>query len=293
MSVFAIEGPTDPDIPLVLDSPHSGSDYPADFRPAVGPRIYRRAEDMDVEVLFGAAPALGAPLLHALFPRVYVDVNRARSDIAAEAMEGDPPFEPRPGPKAALGKGVIWTAAPPGPHGQGEGQGEGRPTPLYDAPLPAAEVEGRLARYWDPYRARLTDLLRGVRERHGRVHYIDCHSMQAVSTAMHEEGAGRPRADIVLGDRDGASCDPAFTALARDALAAEGFEVAVNDPYKGADLVAAHGRPGEGVHALQIEVNRRLYMDEAGLERTDAFDATRERLGRALATIASGLRGPG
>ena len=283
MSVVAIEGPTDPDIPLVLDSPHSGSDYPTDFRPAVGAETYRRAEDMDVEILFGDAPALGAPLLHALFPRIYVDVNRARNDIAADAMAGGPPFELRPGPKAALGKGVVWTAAPPEPGG------EGAPPPLYDRPLAARQVEDRLARYWDPYRSRLADLLRAVRERHGRVHYIDCHSMQAVSTAMHEEGAGRPRADIVLGDREGASCDPAFTALARGALEAEGFDVAVNEPYKGADLVAAHGRPAEGVHALQIEVNRRLYMNEAALERTAEFDATRIRLHRALAAIVEGL----
>ncbi|MEM7694931.1 MAG: N-formylglutamate amidohydrolase [Pseudomonadota bacterium] len=279
MSILEVLGPEAADTPLVLDSPHSGSAYPADFVTAVPMEQVRRAEDFDVHALFGTAPALGVPLLHALFPRIYVDVNRTEADIDPASITGALPFAPAPSAKAALGKGVIWMEAPPPP----------ARTPLYEAPLPAAAAVARLSAYWQPYRARLSALLHAVRARHGRAFYLDCHSMQSVSTAMHEEGAGLPRPEIVLGDRDGTTCAPNFTRLVAEALTAAGFEVAVNAPYKGADLVVAHGRPSEGFHALQIEVRRDLYMDEVSVTRSARFDDTRDRLGLALKTIRDGV----
>ena len=264
MSVIALEGPQDPDVPLLVDSPHSGDVYPDDFQPLVGPDRYRRAEDMDVDVLLGAAPTLGVPLLHALFPRIYVDVNRALADISPDAMTPPFPFQPLPSAKARLGKGVIWMEAPPVPSATGD-----QPTsPLYAGPLSGEAVAHRLATYWTPYRTRLSELLAAIHARHGRAFYLDGHSMQSVSTAMHEEGAGKPRPDVVLGDRDGTSCDPAYTG-ARQAgcWRLQGFEVSVNEPYKGADLTISHGRPGQGYHALQIELRRDLYMDETTMAR--------------------------
>lgn len=275
--LFAIEGPQDPSVPLVLDSPHSGTYYPPEFQPIVGPMVYRRAEDMDVDVLFDAASGLGLPMLKALFGRIFVDVNRARDDIDPASIEGTPRAPCAPSAKAELGKGVVWMAAPP----------DGGP--LYSGRLNASDVEARLATYWDPYRAALSDLLAGVHAAHGKVYYIDCHSMQAVSTGMHEEGVGKRRADIVLGDRKGQSCAPEFTALAAQALEIEGFDVAINIPYQGADLVISHGNPAGGFHALQIEVNRRLYMDEVKLTRNACFEETRARLGRALGAIKQGI----
>lgn len=277
--LFAIDGPRQPSTPLVLDSPHSGKFYPPGFAPAVGPMVYRRAEDMDVDVLFDAASGLGLPMLKAHFGRIFVDVNRARQDIDAASLDGTPHAPCAPSAKAELGKGVVWMAAPP----------DGGP--LYAGRLNASDVEARLATYWDPYRNALKDLLAGVHAAHGKVYYIDCHSMQAVSGSMHEEGVGKQRADIVLGDRKGQSCAPAFTALAARALEGEGFEVSVNIPYQGADLVISHGNPTGGFHALQIEVNRRLYMDEVQLTRTAQFEETRARLGRALGAIKQGVAG--
>ena len=279
MSVFALEGPETPLVPLVIDSPHSGFAYPADFAPAVPPARYRRAEDFAVDALFGDAPALGIPLLKALFPRIYVDVNRARSDIAAASVTGPLPFEPDPSAKAALGKGVIWMQAPPPPE----------MTDLYPVPLGAAAVIHRLDTYWTPYRDALAGLLGRVHTAHGRVYYIDCHSMQSVSTEMHEEGAGVARPEIVLGDRDGTSCEPAFTKRAVRLLEAQGFEVSVNVPYKGADLVVSHGDPAAGFHALQIEVRRNLYMDEATQTRSTAFDDVRARFGAFLGALRDEL----
>ena len=287
MNALALEGPENPDVPLVLDSPHSGTDYPDDFVPLVGPERYRRAEDTDVDALFAGAPAAGVPLLKALFPRIYVDVNRARDDVAPDAMTEPHPFEPRPSAKARLGKGVIWTDAPPVPNASGDEPA----APLYAGPLTGDEVTRRLSTCWTPYRTRLSELLDAVHARHGRVFYLDCHFMQSVLTAMHEEGAGRARPDIVLGDRDGTSCDPAFTALVGRLAEARGFEVSVNVPYKGADLTVSHGRPGEGRHALQIELKRALYMDELTLARNARFDDTRDRLTGIVEGIVAALRG--
>lgn len=279
MPVFAVEGPEDPDIPLVIDSPHSGDAYPADFTPEVGPERYRRAEDTFVDLLYADAALLGVPLLKALFPRIYVDVNRARSDIDASSVTGPLPFTPAPTAKARLGKGVIWMDAPPPPE----------MTPLYATPLASGAVIHRLDNYWTPYREALAALLNRVHARHGRVHYVDCHSMQSVSTEMHEEGAGIVRPEIVLSDRDGTSADPAFTDLVRQLLEREGFEVSLNNPYKGADLVTSHGAPAAGWHAVQIEIRRNLYMDETTLWPNARFEGTKARLGAFVAALREEL----
>lgn len=260
--------------PLVLDSPHSGRTPPADFAPACGPEAWRRAEDMDVDQLMASAPAIGLPLVAAAFPRIYLDVNRARDDIEPATIKGSLAFTPRPSAKAALGKGLVWLAVPP------DGQ------PLYAAPLTAAEIEARIARCWHPYHAALAATLDAVHERFGKAYHLNCHSMQAVSNAMHEEGPGRPRPDIVLSDRLGTTCDPAFTAAARAILEGLDFHVQVNDPYQGAEIVRRHGHPQRGRHSLQLELNRRLYMEEATLARTDRFSETQGRLATFLAELA-------
>jgi N-formylglutamate deformylase len=264
--------------PLVLDSPHSGSFYPDDFRPACGPEQYRRAEDMAVDVLFEAAPASGAVLLAARFGRIYCDVNRAMADLEPTSVRGELGMALRPTAKARLGKGVIWQAVPP----------EGGP--LYDVPLEAAAVRRRLDKCWLPYHASLAALLDETQARFGRVFHLNCHSMQAVSNVMHEEGAGSARPDIVLSDRDGATAGLAFRETARRLLEVEGFAVAINDPYKGAEIVRRHGDPARGRHSLQLEINRRLYMDETRLERNGAFAATQARLGRFLTALAAAVQ---
>lgn len=261
--------------PLTLDSPHSGSAYPQDFRPAVGPERYRRAEDMDVDVLFDAGPRLGLPMLAALFPRIWLDVNRAPDDLAPEDVHGA--IHLRPSAKARLGKGVIWTAAPPG--------GDR----LLHGPLPAGEVHRRIEWFWRPYHAALDALQAASAARFGRSWHLNLHSMQSVSTAMHEEGAGKARPEIVLSDRDGQTCAPAFIRAAAEILTGLGFVVAINDPYKGAEIVRRLGRPAEGLHALQIEVNRALYMDEATRSRNARFEDTRARLGLFLERLAARL----
>jgi N-formylglutamate amidohydrolase len=256
--------------PLVLDSPHSGTVYPEDFDPLQPPSRYRRAEDMYVDELFSAAPDLGMPLLAARFGRIYCDVNRAFDDLAPETLADGDELVLAPSAKARLGKGVVWTATPP----------DG--APLLASALPRSDYEARLERCWRPYHAALADLLAETRGAAGGVYHLDLHSMQPVANAMHEDETGGLRPDIVLSDREGRSCSAGFIAQARRILLDLGFSVAINDPFKGAEILRQHGNPDAGVHSLQMEVNRALYMDVESFEKTADFSNTRERLTRFL-----------
>jgi len=256
--------------PLVLDSPHSGTVYPEDFDPLQPPSRYRRAEDMYVDELFSAAPDLGMPLLAARFGRIYCDVNRAFDDLAPETLADGDELVLAPSAKARLGKGVVWTATPP----------DG--APLLASALPRSDYEARLERCWRPYHAALADLLAETRGAAGGVYHLDLHSMQPVANAMHEDETGGLRPDMVLSDREGRSCSAGFIAQARRILLDLGFSVAINDPFKGAEILRQHGNPDAGVHSLQMEVNRALYMDVESFEKTADFSNTRERLTRFL-----------
>lgn len=259
-------------LPLVLDSPHSGTHYPADFEHLPPRSVVRRAEDTHVEALYAEAPAAGATLIEALFPRAYIDPNRHVSDLDPAVVE-----EPWPGPlapsrKTELGIGLVWRLA----HG---GQ------PMYARPLAVAEIERRIALYYEPYHAALADAIDACHRRFGAVWHLDCHSMPAVGDAMSDD-PGRARADFVLGDRDAATCEPEFTTFVAATLSGMGYEVAINDPYKGVEIVRRHGRPAERRHSLQIEVNRRLYMNETTLERTAGFAALQADLARLIEALA-------
>lgn len=249
--VLTVRGAETQALPLVFDSPHSGNDYPDDFNHAADPVRLRHAEDTHVADLWQGAVAAGAVLLEAHFPRSYVDANRAPDDMDPAQIEGPYPATLNPTVKSQLGIGLCWTRVPPG--------GE----PLYTRRLTADEVAARVARYHRPYQVRLRALLDDSHTRWGAAWHINCHSMQEVASAMSTQARGTPRPDFVLGDRDGAACEPGLTETVRGFLEARGYSVAVNDPYKGMELIRANGDPSAGRHSMQIEVNRKLYMDEA------------------------------
>ena len=263
-------------IALVLDSPHSGTEYPDDFEHLPPRAVVRQAEDTHVAELYAAAPRFGATLVEALFPRAYIDPNRALADmdtaLLADAWRG--PLSPSH--KTELGIGLIWRLA----HGG---------VPMYARPLTVAEVERRIAQCYEPYHAAVTAALDERHRQFGAVWHINCHSMPAVGDVMSDD-PGRPRADFVLGDRDGSTCEAELTAFVAAALSDLGYEVAINDPYKGVELVRRHGRPAERRHSLQIEINRRLYMDERTLAKTAGFTVLQANLGRLLASLASYVR---
>ena len=251
---FLVHGPTPAQRPVVLDSPHSGARFPADFGAAVTEFDLRDGEDSFIDALWRPATERGIPLLAAQFARTYLDLNRHAGDIDLALMDAPWPDLHQPSGKAAIGKALLWRTLDDG-------------RPIYDRLLPAAEVQARIARCHRPYHQALRGLMDAAHGRFGVVYHLNCHSMNAVSGVMGAGGAGIARADMVLGDRDGSTCAPAFTAFVREVLAAQGYDVRINDPFKGVELVRAHADPAAGRHSLQLEVNKRLYMDEATRER--------------------------
>jgi len=248
--------------PLVLDSPHSGVNYPADFRSRCELHVLRRAEDTHVEKLYDFAPGLGAAWIEALFPRSYLDANRnlTELDVALIADGWNEPVASDPATlaKVRLGKGLIWRLTD---------QGE----PLYDRKLTAAEVRSRIERCWKPYHQAVEGAIAAAHARHGYSIHLNCHSMPAISSAYSTDFPGLVHADFVIGDRDGSTAAPALSQRICDVLRGFGYEVAYNHPYKGVELVRRYGDPGAQRHSIQIEVNRKLYMDEASLEPNEGF----------------------
>ena len=256
--VLCIHGPRLAWLPLVLDSPHSGTRMPADFGAALPESDLRDGEDCFIDELYLPAAERGIPLLAAQFPRTYLDPNRHAGDIDTDLLDAPWPDALVPSGKARIGKSLVWRTLDDG-------------RPIYNRKLTVQELRQRIARCHAPYHQALRGLLQAAHARHGVVYHLNCHSMNAVSGAMGEGGAGQPRADMVLGDRDGTTCAPAFTAFVREVLVAQGYTVKVNDPFKGVELVRAHSNPAAGFHSLQLEVSKRLYMDQATLQTHAGF----------------------
>lgn len=263
-------------LPLLFDSPHSGWQRPADWAPCASEAQLATSWDAYVDELFAAAPEHGAALLRAHFPRSFVDLNRARDDLDPELVEGPLPFVPRPTGKSRVGMGVLRRLALPD-------------VPVYAAPLPAAQVLGWLETYYDPYHATLRARIDSLHARFGLVRHVDCHSMKSVGNAMNDD-AGRARPDFVVSDRDGTTADPAFTGFVAGCLRRHGYSVGVNNPYKGAHLVAAYGAPQRNIYSIQIEVNRSIYMDEISLEKRPEFRQVQQDIGEVIGEVAAYLR---
>jgi N-formylglutamate deformylase len=274
--VLEVRGPAAAAIPLVLDSPHSGRAFPGDFGAAVSEAELREGEDSFVDELYAAGPELGAPLLAALWPRTYLDPNRHAGDIDLELIEGAWPGEYRPSGKAKVGKALLWRTLEDG-------------RPIYPKKLSVENVLQRIRGFHAPYHGAIQDLLNETHARFGRVYHINCHSMRSVAGKQGEDGEGNVRADFVLGDRDGTSCDPAFTEFVRAVLVGMGYRVKVNDPYKGVELVRAYSNPRAGRHSLQIEINKRLYMDEAALRKSAGFGKLQKDISTLLGEVKAYL----
>lgn len=246
----------------MLDSPHSGRVYPDDFGYACPFRWLEETEDRFVDEIFNAAPGLGLPLLSAQFPRCYIDANRAEDDIDPLLLS-----EPWPGAKptarSALGVGLIRRL-----HKQNN------PQPLYDRLLSHEEIHHRIESCYRPYHAALGALLDDTYAAFGTVFHLNCHSMPGLS--------GGSSTDIVLGDRDGTTCDPRLTRHAARLLKALGFRVAINRPYKGVELVRKFSDPARGYHSLQIELRRGLYMNEGSGEKIAGFYRLQRNMGEFL-----------
>jgi N-formylglutamate amidohydrolase len=243
-------------LPLVFASPHSGDRYPPHFVSAsrLDPLTLRRSEDSFVDEIFEAAPVMGAPLIRALFPRAYVDANREPFELDPTMFEDElPSYANTRSPRVAAGLGTIARVVANG-------------ADIYRGKLAVAEALDRIRRHYWPYHKSLRALVETTKRRFGHCLLVDCHSMPSIGGPM-ERDAGLSRVDVVLGDRHGTACAPEIVETARAAFDSLGYGVALNAPYSGGFVTAHYGRPAEGVHALQIELNRDLYMDESRIRR--------------------------
>lgn len=257
---------------VVFASPHSGRDYPWRFlrTTVLNEHQVRSSEDAFVDKLFDCAPRFGASFLKAGAPRAFVDLNRAADELDPALIEG---VRPRGhNPRVASGLGVV-------PRVVANGRA------IYRGKLSLEEVERRIDLYWRPYHAMLQQLLDNAHRRHGQAVLIDCHSMphEAIDSVVR---GGMKRPDVVLGDRFGAAASGEVVDRIEAAFVAAGFVVTRNAPFAGAYITQAYGRPTRGQHAVQVEIDRSLYMNEALVRPNGSFDDIRVRLAAVVAEVA-------
>ena len=262
--------------PLVLDSPHSGTDYPADFGYSCKFADLRSAEDTHVEKLYDFAPALGAAWVEAHFPRSYLDANRNITEMDVTLLDAPWPAAVETDlkilAKVRLGKGLIWRHTDEG-------------VAIYDRLLRVAEIQGRIDSCWRPYHAAVQQAIDAAYARHGYSIHINCHSMPAVSAAHSTDFPGLVHADFVVGTRDDTSAGAAVGKLVCDTLRETGCSVEYNHPYKGVELVRRYGDPANNRHSVQLEINRRLYMDEQTFKPNQGFEWLKARLHLLMSTL--------
>ena len=270
--------PGRPPSPLVFASPHSGRYYPPGLlaQSALNAETIRRSEDAYVDRLIGGGPAFGAVNIQARYARAYIDVNREAYELDPAMFEDElPTFARARSARVAAGLGSIAKVV-------AEGQ------EIYRGKLIFADARGRIDGVHHPYHRALTGLVERARAAHGAAILIDWHSMP--SSAAGEGPHGRRGCDMVLGDRFGSACASGLTRLVDGALEGMGFRVARNAPYAGGYTTEFYGRPEAGVHALQIEINRALYLDEASLQPNAGFERLKRDLERLFKTLAKDWR---
>jgi N-formylglutamate deformylase len=242
--------------PLLFGSPHSGRDYHPDFLAStrLDALTLRRSEDCYIDEIFATVPSLGGHLIGARFPRAWCDVNREAWELDPGMFEDSlPSWVNTSSPRVMAGLGTIARVVSSG-------------EAIYPGRLRFADAEQRVSACWRPYHDALASLMAATRERFGACLLVDCHSMPA-----HACEDRRPVPDIVLGDAHGAACAPAVTRAVEQYLRQRGYVVRRNDPYAGGYVTRHYGRPGERMHALQVEIARGLYMSETTLERSSGF----------------------
>ena len=268
--------PSDWRLPVVLASPHSGRDYPDHFLSAtrLDPRTLRRSEDSYVDEIFGSGPLHGAPLLKALFPRAFLDTNREAFELDPDMFEDElPEYVNTRSPRVAAGLGTIAKVVA---HGHN----------IYRSKLPFSDAMDRVTRYYQPYHAALNRIVDEATGKFGFCILVDCHSMPSNGTGIGPRRPGR-RVDFVLGDCYGSACDPVITDTAEAWLTDMGYIVARNAPYAGGYTTRHYGRPRAGVHAIQVEINRSLYMEERELRRKPFITTLTEQMGRMIVEIGA------
>lgn len=268
---------TDAPIPLVCDSPHSGTDYPPDFGYAVSTADLRKCEDTHVHWLWDAVPRVGGTLVHATFARSYIDPNRHEHDIDPAMLADAWPGNTAPTARTLeLGMGLVPSHTP-------------THQPIYARRLSAQEVAHRITHYWRPYQHALAQALEAAAQRGPRWH-LNLHSMPSNAYERLGRVAPGPLADVVLGDLNGRSCSSAFTQRVAEAFRRRGYCVAINDPYAGQELLRRFGAPSRGHESLQIEINRAIYLNEQTREPLPHASRVRADITDLLHEMAAHIR---
>jgi N-formylglutamate amidohydrolase len=274
---FELADPDEITSPLVFSSPHSGSVYPASFieKARLDESTLRRSEDAHVEALFASASCVGAPLLYARFPRAYLDLNREPYELDQRMFEERlPEFVNTRSLRVAAGLGTIPRVV-----------ADARE--IYAAKLTVEDAFQRIESLYKPYHRVLRCLMERALRRFGVAVLVDCHSMPThVPRETAPARSKRPNVDFVIGDRFGQSCSPQIVEAIEQALQQLGYKVQRNRPYAGGYITESYGKPASGWHAVQIEVARRLYMNESTLERNEKFDSVVEHLGEVVRLLA-------
>lgn len=276
---FELARPKTRDTAVIFASPHSGRDYPRDFidRATLDDRLIRSSEDAFVDKLIGSAPEVGAALLTARVPRAYIDLNRSAEELDPALIEDVRPIAHNP--RVASGLGVIPRVVAGG-------------RPIYSGKLSRSEAERRIETCWRPYHRALSQLIAETERMFGQAILIDMHSMPHEAIDGIARGAAK-RPEVVIGDRFGASAAPHIVDRVEEILKAAGLQVVRNAPFAGAYVVQHYGRPGRRHHAVQIEIDRALYMDERRIAPNanfEAFSAVMRQVVRDLAAIGRGGR---
>ncbi len=274
---FAVLAPKRLTSPLIFNSPHSGTIYPDDLIASTRlDRIaLRRSEDSFVDLLFAEAPNYGAPLLKALFPRAYLDVNREAFELDPLMFEDALPEHVNTRSlRVAAGFGTIARVVAEG-------------MLIYREKMPFSEAERRVAALYHPYHSALSDLLSSSLKQFDCAVLIDCHSMPSLGAP--QISSDRRSADIILGDRYGTSCAPVISQTIEEVLREQGYQVVRNSPYAGGFITDCYGRPGRGQHAVQIEINRALYMDENLVVPSEGFAQVKSHMSALIAALSQRL----
>lgn len=271
---FAILGAHHQTTPFIFNSPHSGRTYPSVLLEAsrLSPQALRKSEDSFVEELFSGTVWQGAVLMHALFPRAYLDINREPYELDPVLFKGTlPPYANSQSLRAMGGLGTIARIV-------------NEREEIYKRPLAVEAGLVRIEHLYKPYHAALARQIEATRERFGVAFLIDCHSMPS-----QDADRGGPWCDFVLGDRFGTSCAPEVTHAVESLLKGLGYKVALNKPYAGGFITEHYGRPDRGIHALQIEIDRSLYMNEVTFSRLPSFQSVQRDLARLTLMMTSDL----
>ncbi|MBS1217570.1 MAG: N-formylglutamate amidohydrolase [Proteobacteria bacterium] len=258
--------------PLVVDVSRSGREYPKEYRSPLPFTTVHDNVSMYVEDLWAGAPAAGGTLLFCSFPNTWIDVNRSEADMDPAIVDGLWPKPLKPAARTLEGLGLIKTKSRYG-------------EPFQERKLTVAEIEERLVQYYRPYHAELKRLIDETHGRFGVLRQISCHCMSAVGAPTHPD-AGKPRTDFCISDLQGKTSSPSTMALVIDTLKSRGYSISVNDPYVGNELIGRHGDPLRGIDSIQVEINKKLFMDTKTFRKTAGFDKLKADLDHLLKVVA-------